>query len=142
MFSHVKSLIWLVFAVSSFLAAALYTLEIAVEQNESYDALAARMHGAERSVYGHEGDADFLDFASETYTGLEILHRLPDWNELGMEIEVSGELLNAPPSAPLEDVLEQSRKRALAVLDLRADYVAERVYDVSGKEIRVIFRRK
>lgn len=154
MFNHVKSLIWLLFSVSCFLAATLYTLDIGENQNGSYDTVAAQLHGVRRSVYaqegeepvrqtaGNQGDDDLLEWASEIYTGNDILHRLPDWIDLGIAVEAEGDILNAIPTDPLEDGLEQSRERALAVLDLRAEYRTERVYDPTGKVDRVIFRRK
>ncbi|MCK8486822.1 hypothetical protein M0651_06490 [Paenibacillus sp. MBLB2552] len=154
MINHVKSLVWLLFSVSTFLAATLYTLEIGKDQNGSYDVMAIQLHGVGRSVYAHEGkdsvrvtagnsgDDELLELTSEIYTGNEILHRLPDWIELGVTIEVEGEILNATLLGPLEDELEQSRKRALSVLELREEYTSERVYNSTGKEIRVIFSRK
>ncbi|WP_178019378.1 hypothetical protein [uncultured Paenibacillus sp.] len=154
MFNHVKSLVWLLFSVSCFLAATFYTLEIGANQNGSYDAVAEQLHGVGRSVYAHEGkepvretaanlgDDDLSELASEFYAGNEILHGLPDWIDLGVAIEVEGVILNATPSGPLEDALELSRERTLALLDLRAEYRVEHVYDTSGEEVRVIFRRK
>ncbi|MDU2241995.1 MAG: hypothetical protein E7E23_15610 [Paenibacillus sp.] len=154
MFNHVKSLIWLLVSVSCFLAATLYTLEIGAEQNESYDGVAAQLHGVGRSVYAREGMGrspetagnhgidDVLELAGERYTGNEILHRLPDWIDLGVTTEVEGDILNATSIGPLEDVLELSRERALAVLDLRAEYRTEHVFDSTGEVVRVIFRRK
>ncbi|MGP0584965.1 hypothetical protein [Paenibacillus timonensis] len=154
MFNQVKSLVWLLFSVSSFLAATLYTLEIEKDQNAAYDAIAMQLHGVRRSVYAHEekdsvwetaanlGDDDLLELTSERVTGNQILHRLPDWIDHGLVIEVDGEILNAPLSGLLEDELEQSRERAVTVLELREEYSEERVKDSSGKEIRVIFHRK
>ncbi|MDU4698182.1 MAG: hypothetical protein E6Y08_20430 [Paenibacillus sp.] len=154
MFNHVKSLVWLLFSVSSFLAATLFTLDIGAEQNVAYDAVAEQLHGVRRSVYAHEGgmlardtaagirDDNLLELASETFSGNEILHRLPDWIDLGVIVVVDGEILNDTPTSPLQDVLEQSRKRALQVLNLRIDYQTQHVYDSKGKEIRIIFSRK
>jgi hypothetical protein len=154
MFNHVKSLVWLLFSVSSFLAATLFTLDIGAEQNVAYDAVAEQLHGVGRSVYAHEGGTlardtavgigndNLLELASETFSGNEILHRLPDWIDLGVIVVVDGEILNDTPTGPLQDVLEQSRKRALQVLNLRIDYQTQHVYGSKGKEIRIIFSRK
>ncbi len=154
MINHVKSLVWLLFSVSSFLAVAIYMLDIGENQNASYDALAVQLHGVGRSVYALEGsvltsetgersrDDDPLGDTSGGFSGNDLLHRIPDWIELGVEIEVNGEVLNTVPFSLLEDVLEQSRKRALEVLDLRANYSIEHRFDSSGKEVRVIIQRK
>ncbi|MFL0554643.1 hypothetical protein [Paenibacillus barengoltzii] len=149
-----KSLVWLLFSVSSFLAATIYMLDIGTNQNESYDALAVQLHGVRRSVYAHEGKVLtseeeerplYEDPQGETiggYTGNDLLHRIPDWIELGVEIEVDGEVLNNVSFGPMEDMLEVSRKRALQILDLRAKYSVENRYDSSGKVTRAIIQRK
>lgn len=155
MFNQVKSMAWLLFSVCSFLAATLLTLECGADQNAAYDAVAEQLHGVGRSIFAHEGrslaretaagsgDEALLELASEAYSGNEILHRLPDWIELGVNVEVDGVMITTVPSHPLEDVLEQSRKHALDVLHLRADYlISDHVYDSTGKVIGVIFSRK
>ncbi|WP_068785616.1 hypothetical protein [Paenibacillus phocaensis] len=156
MLNPVRSLVWLLFSVSSFIAAALYTLEIGGEPNASYDALAAQLHGVQRSVYAHEGEelvhvrntgghpgyGDPLERSITGITGNDLLHRIPDWINVGARIELDGVVLNAASNDPMEDLLERSRERALAVLDLRAEYEAERIFDSSGEVIRVIIHRK
>ncbi|MDU0330131.1 MULTISPECIES: hypothetical protein [Paenibacillus] len=149
-----KSLVWLLFSVSSFLAATIYMLDIGTNQNAFYDALAVQLHGVRRSVYAHEGKVLtseeeerplYEDPQGETiggYTGNDLLHRIPDWIELGVEIEVDGEVLNNVSLGPMEDMLEVSRKRALQVLNLRAKYSVENRYDSSGKVTRAIIHRK
>lgn len=154
MINHVKSLVWLLFSVCSFLAAALYMLDIGADQNATYDVLAVRLHGVGRSVYAHEGSVlasetgessladDPLGDTGSEFTGNDLLHRIPDWIGDGVEIEVNGEVLNTVPPGPMDDVLELSRKRALEVMDLRAKYGVEHSFDSSGRENRVIIHRK
>lgn len=152
MFNHVKSMLWLLVSVAFSLAAVIYTLGFVQQQDLAFDDLAAQSHGQRRSVYTNFGndqagavadrykDAPGETASAETYSGAEILHSLPEWEELGAAVQVDGQTLVSSASGnPSAEALEQSRKRAVSLLDMQALYAVRRIYDTAGQITGISF---
>ncbi|MGG6311059.1 hypothetical protein [Paenibacillus macerans] len=152
MFSHVKSMLWLLVSVSFCLAAALTMLDFANRQELAFDDMAGDAHGQRHSVFTRGNDQagaaePFPDDTEaseqpETYTAQEILYSLPEWASTGTAVEVNGTPLAIVPRDVTSETLEQSRKLAMALLDLQAEYVVRRNYDSSGNIANIFFTGK
>lgn len=152
--NQAKSMLWLLCSVSFCLTAALFALSFAERQDLALEKLAAQTHVQERSVFSMAdgmlakmlaAPSDSADTAldwAETYSGLSLLYGLQQWEELGVPIVVEGRRFAALTGDEPAEVLEQRRREALSLLDLRGEYETRREYNAGGQLSELIFTKK